>query len=1003
MTGRSGYALIVALGIALVLSAIALALVTSQSSLSSNIAIARRDLEQAILLHQAREGLAIKLDSRSRIRDGTNLVRDFSLTEGGTTLRVNWKEKTGSLLRGRLNGYADPKNFLTPEGLLPEASYHERALKEALGGLKVPPAHTATGFQFPSNLTYTTVFSNAFPYAVCAPGGEVHLKSLSGFSNHTYNQGDKVSASTAYPAWAMAAGSVSIKDFPVGKAFSAVGPIDVEGGALGVRSSSSSNGFDARISRPIEEVRTVISKDTLDKTPALVGHVLKPQGLIDFLRGRTSFLSLASAQQGLMMPFFPIPSHQGQKIYLVILLHHPWPQDLERPDNSELSKKLKVLLESYADVSQRHEKEVKLAQEYWDKIQANPESPGVPKWEKAALEARKRSLDLGRRQSDLMGQINKLRQEIENGSRFGLRGKAPRTTQEEKVHPTWGWSYFYIPEQIFEIIGRLWDDDWDLIWDHLTTPTRLYHFGGRDPEWYFPDGLPRMSDGHEIKRPGYVPKGWLSLKGTMTVPKGRTLRITEDLQVRGDLWLQKGSTFYVKGDLEVRAPVLFHDSNGKPIPSNDLTFPNGRLIVEEGANLIVDGNLSCQGGTRDQGSVWLAGPMDRVHPISSSIMCQGDFKSRFGIHPALNLEDLMGYAARQNKAYEASRNALFHLSWYLPSLSRIAGPFDSRKCWFAENATTITLIWAKKAYIPVPTPMPHLKNCLRPVFDSLSWFTALKLNLRLGPYFYPQSEYWLLSRGSVPVMLKIHPNELQKLIDPLSNLPPIDMNEVAKIFKDALVKMVYHSVTEVVQKLVGEGLTIILKKSPIPYLPVKCVVFDTKKPAQPVKDFVKKLVKIQLKMVQGIVVKLLNQVRDSAQRHYGGRSRVGTRELPGVLLYAGGDIEVGESVSDSVLASGFFVARGDIRFRTARTVGAAISIRGDVIAEEFLYYPYFSSASLYNGLKPYQYLAGQSLSQSFFPADELRDMLNFGIPSNPTGNRDLTLTGGRPIFQGWSR
>ena len=1003
-SSRRAYALIVALGVALVLSAIALALLTSQSSMSSNLAIARRDLAQAILVHQAREGLAVRMDDRIRVLDGTSLERDFQLKYQDTTLRVNWKEGSGSVHRPALTDYGVGKNFFSPEALLPEASYHPRALVPALGDVKVPPAHTAVSFKLPGTENYQAVYSSAFPFAVCAPGGEVHLKSLMGFSNHSYELAETMPERTAYPAWVLAKGWIDVDRFPVGKALSALGPIHVSGGALGQRVSASSTAFSNGLANDLAKSAADITRGCLDKTRAIVGHVLSPQGLLNLISGRGDVSTIFSAQQATMMPFIPVPSLQTAGAVKVILLHSPWPADIrEGVGDGELSERIRSRIEQRDKVVADR---LKLRGEHarlLEQLQKDPDNPQAPRWKKQMEELRKSITKLQEEIDKLNKEIDILKKRLEESVWRALKRPAPRHAKEEATYKTWGASYLYIGQIAIEMLPELFKGNWEQLLAKFLHPTRLYHFGGRDPEWYYPDGLPVIVDGHDIDR-GIAPKGWLSLKGTMTVPKGRTLRLQHPLQIRGNLWLQKGSNLHIDGHLELRAPADWYEADGSKIYSNDVAFPDGKLIIEEGATLRVDGNIKVLGGSPPFGSVLVAGPVDRVHPLTSAIFCEGSFSSRYGIHPAVNLEELFAYAARDNRAFIPGRDTMFHLSHLVPMLSRVIGPFEKRKTWFAEWATTTSVYIIKGIPVPVPTPMPQLKNCMRTLFDGLSWVASIQLNLRLGPYFYPQASLWPLGRGSTTVLLKTEPKLLKQILDPLQRLPTIDPKAFLPVLRSAILDIAKGAAYKIFYAIATKVLSSILK-SKIPYAPVNCGLFsdkDTKKPPA-----LEKFVRDVLSMVTNRLARALKSmflvVSSQARRHYVGDPKTFTRELPGLLLFSEKDTTIGTSPADSVLASGLFISKGDLTFNTQRTIGTAISLDGDVTANDFFYYPFFSSASLYKALKPSEYGGKADSPGTSFLDEELKDMLFIGIPQNDGPAVNVKLPGARPIFQGWSR
>jgi len=420
----------------------------------------------------------------------------------------------------------------------------------------------------------------------------------------------------------------------------------------------------------------------------------------------------------------------------------------------------------------------------------------------------------------------------------------------------------------------------------------------------------------------------------------------------------------------------------------------------------VERDLRCQGGSPATGSVLVASPVDRVHGITSAILCRGNFRSRYGIHPAMDLEGLLTYAAAEKPALKPIRNALSVFAHVMPLFGRVVGvgPFEARTCWFADYSTSILLVWVKKAYIPVPFPLPN-ENCLKSLFSGLSWFSAGQLNLRLGPYFYTQGRGWLYGRGVVPIMLKAHPDKfLGDLERRLSHFPPIELKHVIeslrKFMTDISLGMARSFVVEF-----SNSVVLSIFNSKIPFIPVKCFPWKEGKLRKPVEieAFIYKIMNLFARRLRDSLNHFFIQIRQVALREYRGNPKTMLREVPGLFLYTGRDAIIGSDPGTSLLASGLFVCRGNLTFRTSHSVGVAISLMGNIYAENFHHYPFFSNASLYNPLKPseFEMTLGGAEAHSILPLDEIRDILYLSTPIRRGPGLDFLPGGSRVISQGW--
>ena len=902
------------LGFTLVFTVIALSILNSRSAASSNLTIAKRELARSILVQNTRASLSLRLSEKALLRDRVRLDKDFAMEENGQSLRVRWRNRTDSVHRPLQTSYATGDVLFDPDKFLPFTGYQKDALLPACQDIKLANDHTATQFEFKGTTErYRTVFSGAFPYALSAPQGSIVADSVESFSNHTHREAKQTPGETGVSAWVRAEGLIHVGKFPFGRAVSAVGPVDVSGGAVAFQVPPSPDTIAQQLARDTLKAANSIRQDTLDKTEAFVGHALDADGLLNLFKGSGSLWMLASAQQATMVPFFPFPGYKDDKLLKTLILHHPWPPDIRDGHGNELADKISNVRQ------QRNSAQAERARlrgedaEIYKLILKYPDSPQRPIWEQRRKELRE---DISRAHNLYQKLDKELRIliEMQTHERWSVnaKGKAPK---HDAPYINYGWAYLYLLYEPVEIIAQIFEEGtrWQSIVTRITNPTRLFHFGNRDPEWYFPDSLPEISDGYRIQRPAIVPPNHLSVKGTMNVPAGRTLKLTTNTQIRGDLWLQKGSTLVIEGHLEVRPPLSWTTNKGTSVSFNSPGFPNGRIMMEEGTTLIVDGNLTCLGGIPEYGSILTAGPVNRVHPITSAIIVRGNLTTTHGIHPATSIEELLAYARRDNSDYRPAHHFFSILGHVFTSLSRITGPFGTRTPHFASFNTNLNLVLVKKVYVPIPIALPY-ENCMLGVFKVFSYISSIQLNLRLGQYFFTQYQLWPLGRGVTPILIKTTPDELSRVLDPLRNLPNVGNIDIGPLVRDTILDLGKTVLLSTGQKFLTSTLKSITGKNP------KCLSWKDSKEPEKVEKFLRELLKKVGSRAFSATQKLLEKVRSEARRHFAGNTHFFTKELPGIYIYCGKNAVIGTS-SKSILASGFFLARGNLRFGTKTTVG----------------------------------------------------------------------------------
>lgn len=977
------YLLLTALALLFVLLVLALSLFHSGSVTGGLVAVSHRRLVEDSLLESSLARLGLLMEGRTP-PGPRDLSLDAPFQVGGDRYRarVTWKEGSGSVRLPQPAGCATGATVLPEPGKpgLPRVGYDPRLLKTAAGSVPVAPGHAAVAFDFSDSDRYVAVYSNAFPFAAYAPRGSIRVGKVGSFANPTFRETEPA-LYTGVPVWMAARGEVTASRFPHGRAWSQAGPLNVPGGALALRETLPEDARAARLSRDALGAFTALSAGALDKTPALVGHVLTPQGLWRLLTGQGSVGDLLTMQQAIMVPFVPIPGISKVPPVFVLHLHHPWPPDFSRPDAEPgLRARLAALSKELEEVFQERQKLRKEVQDLRDELaRLDPKDPRRPQVEKDLKAKEKVAEEAYRRWNDLNTEVQALARQLREGTWEQGRvvaGVPPDDAVQESKYRTLGWSYFYVVEAAVELLVRLVETgDLQVVFEVLATPTRLVHLGGENPEFFFPDGQPRRADTREVRRPSDIPLGTLGTKGTLTVPQGRTLKLAHDLHVRGDLWLQRGSSFHVQGKLDI---------------------PRGRILLEEGASLLVEGDLRCSGGTPVTGSVTVAAPYDEVHPLTSAILCKGNILLGKGVGQGVTMTDLVGYARAENPALAPAHDFLRAYDWLAPQIAKVLGPFEPRTCWFADYATTVVFVPIKGVPIPVPLPLPQA-NCLKGLFDLLSPFYALQLNARLGPNLYPQSLLWLYGRGVVPIFPRSDPKvAVGKLGALVGSIPELSAQVVLALLPEFLKEAVGEVAKAVLFKALVLGVNSILSNV-LPFNPVPCSPFDSAKQPRALRQIVDTVLgTVGAKLLESFLAVVI-VTRDSLVGEIGKDPSALAREAPGLFVYADKSLYLGAAKGDSPVAAGLFVARGDLVCRAERTFGALVSLEGSIQAEDLYYYPYFTWSSLYNPMKPAQMPDLGPLT----PNPEFRDLFFFEVPRSASPARDVQSNGWRVVGRGW--
>lgn len=874
-----------------------------------------------------------------------------------------------------------------------EIGYYDNITAPGFESIKVAPGHNLLVLDTPLKARYISTFNYHFSYGAFAPSGTVHLKDAYGCANSLDDKDQKDGDFySGIPVEIYAANNIEIQDFPYGKAFSTNGSIKITGkkGAIPFTSVTGNRVDEAKnfkkiLDRQIDNACQGINKVTLSKDSILFGK--KVNNILDFAKGL--FENFITLEQTTSFPFAGMtcsdssPDEKTMGCYYKFRVHAPYP-----PDKNDVSTS-KGLVESAA----------KTAYPLLDRVQTIFERYNIS-WQYIPTEACltmaevRLGQDIAQTSSELAEAIEGLPEtaalvafltaklamltadEVVLGTftaaflamrAYGVAFAAhltgsmkdePLTVDDDLKYDNKGWPFigvFTLKNNliIFEQLLMQTSQKYTLLGTELAALTdkkyRLSHFAKGN----FTDNYKKIE------------KDDFDFVGTLTVPRGRTLKYSGSLTVEGDLWIQDGGSLYVSGNLTVKAPEK-PDSN-----INEMMRPMGRVFLSNGSTIIVENDFECQ-GTEALGSVLATAPVRKNYEISSGIISnKGNLKIPYGIMPGITVYDL----AVEGALIPVEATAMGAMINNGPNISKVVGPFHVRKQFFASNAAYVLLFRHKKLGVELdplnyPILMPYkqeVNNVLNEVLDILSKSFTIHLNAYLGENFLTHSDWWIFGEGVVPV------------------LPRMDVDLVAKetnILVDCAMALTeIFALSEAVGPVLITG-TVVIDAASVASKSVAEIYgtfvagrfineCDDKaaKSAKTIKDIADTAFSPFMLLVKQ-ADKSRNTFTDARKKcngfyssaytvmkfHLpGGLEQKSFLSCPGVFLYAGKNINIGISGKGSILsktlpASGLFIAEQDINFYGAfRMVGCLTSLNGNIYAENtrLRFFPYYTRASLY--------------------------------------------------------
>lgn len=749
-----------------------------------------------------------------------------------------------------------------------------------------------------------------------------------------------------------------------------------------------------------------ISGQTLDKSEFLFlkGSIIDLDTFFDIIIGKTDpsvLKHIFSLQQAMSFPFFSYISVKDYGVDFEVYFHIPAP-----PDNSKIDKKqiaankrdkdiIKQIKQTWDDVDMskiqdRYEnqdfynkqqqlkkmfdqkiqgkkwddqtdlekmKEIKLYIEksfHWDEtnkkyyIEKQDSDPFPPHYDLVTL--KKKETDYAKWLQDYWK--NK-KQHIHSGEITFDLDKASIADEKELLeekngstsdkYGVEGYNYCLMLKKALSFF-------WDLIrfqvhkaMKEFEYNIRVVHYRGGKPDFSVGDGS------YGLRK--------VKFKSDLTVPRGRTLKLNCNLEIEGDVWLQDGATLFITGDLDVKNPGKDSsdgESNGEKFKDDILKGieavfkPRGRVFLGRGSNLLVGGSFSCEGSPHT-GSIIVDSELGDVKYITSSIICKGNVNIPHGVLPGLSLSSL-GNLLKRN-GYDLIGTFLKDIVFIPSQVAKLIGPFHRRYCCFARWPDPWSIlnidIFGVDIIIPFPDPLDYSsKNINVGVFRIVSTTYTILLNVTLGEHMFTDSSWWVLGTGSVPILPKVA--GIQGIADFFKDID--DFKQFSDDFKDDLKKLLedidYESLVKdaMIKVLIDVGEHVIGSITDIPSDIIDKAVkklfgsliddlydkYNTKNP----EEYVKKL---KEKFENYLKEKLYEELKFLFY------------ETSGVLIYSDNSLTIGKENQETgscVYAAGLFVAKNDVKIYADKTVGAVMSVEGDIVAKDLLYYPFFTRASL---------------------------------------------------------
>jgi len=805
--------------------------------------------------------------------------------------------------------------------------------------LKLKPSTPDVGLRVFGSNTYTLVMSRIPGYAAYSPKGKITIKHLEGWANPAFNDPRTTTeAFSGVKALVCALKDCTVSNATYAEAHTVDGTVKIESGN-GVAFKNKDfplRKYQEGVFTALLQARDQLRSNAIssgDKTTGLVSTSVGSAAIIDLFfggsKGLEQFLSLRNANH-FYLPMIPSFSPAPPYLYMFAFsLPYP-PDNASYADASATSQTLDQLSKDVVKANEEVEKRKKEEAEALAAWQADSGDDSKKHAYENAVAATNAAINV---RDGLKSQIENLGNQqtaaVQANAAGGMKGVPPTRSQDPSGNDgIMGWNYSIGIKMLAKLITLFGGFSPSSIADLCGNPdVKLIHFGGATRDYQFV-----LDDNN------------MTLDATMTVPRGRTLRLSSPgtITVAGDLWLQRGSTF-VADCQKIRVIP------GRGSDPSKFFSPCGRIFLEEGATLICSGDVECVGSPQ-WGSVVVGGVPGKIHPITSAIFAR-KVQLNSGVFAGSALDDLVEGLGINDATLKAINDDFMRplMSTIAPNAAKAVGPFHARKPYFAQYATTFQLIfipvWGVPA-IPVPAPIPlPSKNMLVPIARGLGFVFAVKLNMDLGENFYTHSDWWVFGEGVVPMVPQVDPSKVTGAIGSFGSaaLDALNPENIIKTFVQSAVKdMVMYVVESIIKEVVAK-----VAASAIPYGGIVSMAVDL---LTSVASNLTGRDTSQKTAGDGLTSALTSAVGTAAKNTLGSlSSKFSTtveneflREYNGLLVYADDTIEMGGN-----MATGYFLAQNNINITAKQCVGALISRNGDITCERLLFFPYFNRASLY--------------------------------------------------------
>lgn len=770
-------------------------------------------------------------------------------------------------------------------------------------------------------------------YSAYAPKGRITIEEAVGWSNPSLaDERKSAEAFSGVPVLLAADGDVEVPKLRYGNAYSKSGSPNVEGeGAIGFKGLLPLRAYEENLKSDLDSLKSGMTSATSsgNKTSLIKGdHLETVTSMVSMIFGGSGQPGL-SLQQAMEVPFPSIPggSITIPGLFFEFWVHMPYPPDFASFDDPSLR-------DSEADA-----KEAKRLDDAIKKLEAEITELKKKKAAATSDSAREDIQDKIDDKEDEKSDLEKEAKDLENdmkddakrrndavGQKIGSPPNQPVTRRDDKDIPNTGikgWAYGPVFSGFGDLLLNLVTGNFKGMAGSFFNKVRVVHFGGKDyePDFRFDNGF--------------------FAKATMNVPPGRTLRYDGGVEIEGDLWLQKGAVLSVGGNLKLQ----------NPNPSSNNPFkPSGKLVLEEGSTLLVDGDVELAGNSYF-GSLWVCSPAGVVRPISTAILANGTVTVPYGSYTTTNLEDAARWLATKESSFGFLPSVLeVVFRDVAPNLSKIAGPFHTRKPFFASYAATfqLTIVPTPFGPIPVPScvPLPR-KNVLVPVFRAFTYLYTPTMNASIGENFVTHTDWWGFGEGVVPVLVKVDPVRMVNGLRNI-NLGNISFNinwedQLNKLKTKVLDAAIKFAIETVVKQVITKVLLAFLPGGSF----VSAAVDEAMSMINTEFNALEELQKSLMDATIGPIVSELERwVEDLRKQVEAGIAEGYLREVNGPLVYAD-QINVGGGGGTVRLFAGMLVAKSGISIEAEHFVGSMLALNGDISARKFYFTPHFTKASLY--------------------------------------------------------